>query len=185
MTRSLRLIAQTVLLVVAFATGLWAQGTTITLLHVNDTHSHLDAVGPKDADLNGTLGGIARAATMIGTVRATEENVLLLHAGDVFQGDLFFNAYFGVPEFQLMKSLGFDAMTVGNHEFDFGPEVLRDVLATAFAGGSFPLISANLDMSQFTDLETWITPSVTKTVGGVKIGIFGLTIPNNPTNQPA
>src|SRR5437016_1914165 len=107
-----------------------AAGTTITLLHVNDTHSHLDAIGPKDAALKGTLGGIARAATVIGQLRAIEPNVLLLHAGDVFQGDPMFNAYFGVPEFQLMKQLGFDAMAVGNHEFDFGPGVLNDVLTT-------------------------------------------------------
>ncbi len=163
----------------------FGQGTTITLLHVNDTHSHLDAVGPKNADLDGTLGGIAKAATVIGTLRATESNVLLLHAGDVFQGDPLFNKYLGVPEFQLMTQLGIDAMAVGNHEFDFGPGVLSDVLSTAFVGGSFPLVSANLDMSAFPALQTWIQPSIMKTISGVKIGIFGMTVPNNPTNMPA
>jgi 5'-nucleotidase / UDP-sugar diphosphatase len=163
---------------------LFGQGTTITLLHVNDSHSHLDAVGPKDSSLEGTLGGIARAATVIGTVRATEDHVLLLHAGDVFQGDPFYNKYFGVPEFELMKQLGFDAMAVGNHEFDFGPGFLSDILSTAFAGGSFPLLSANLDMSAFPALKAWIQPSMMKSVGGVKIGIFGMTVPHNPTNMP-
>ena len=107
--------------------ALAARPATITLLHVNDTHSHLDAWGPKDRHLDGTLGGMAKAASVIAAVRATEPNVLLLHAGDVFHGDLFFNEYFGVPELQLMKQLGFDAMAVGNHEFDFGPDVLADV----------------------------------------------------------
>jgi 2',3'-cyclic-nucleotide 2'-phosphodiesterase (5'-nucleotidase family) len=59
-------------------------------------------------------------------VRASEPNVLLQHASDVFHGDLYFNRYFGVPELQLMKELGFDAMAVGNHEFDFGPDALAD-----------------------------------------------------------
>ena len=160
-------------------------GTTITILHVNDTHSHLDAFGPKDAHLNGTLGGIAKAATVIGTVRTSEPNVVLLHAGDIFHGDFFFKKYFGVPELQLMNSLGFDAMAVGNHEFDAGPDVLEGVLETAFAAGSFPVLSANLDMSGFTALTQWIHPSIMKDVAGVRVGIFGMTVPNDPTTSPA
>jgi 5'-nucleotidase/UDP-sugar diphosphatase len=170
-------------LLLALSTFLMAQGTTFTLLHLNDTHSHLDAIGPKDANLNGTLGGIARAATVIGTVRATEQNVILLHGGDLFVGDFFFNKYFGVPELQIMNQLGFDCMTVGNHEFDLGPGVLNDVLTTAFQGGSFPLISANLDMEGFPALKAWVRPSITKTMDGVTIGIFGLTVPNSPTSM--
>lgn len=162
-----------------------AQGTTITLLHVNDSHSHLDAIGPKDAQLNGTLGGLAKAATYIGTTKLTDPNVLVLHAGDAFTGDPLFNVYFGVPEFQLMKQIGFDAMTIGNHEFDFGPTVLNGVLTTAFAGGSFPLLSANLDMSGYPALQSFIQPSIIKTYGGVKVGIFGLTVPGNPMNNPS
>jgi 5'-nucleotidase len=164
-----------------FAIG---QGTTITLLHVNDTHSHLDAVGPKDANLNGTLGGIARAATVIGTIKATEPNVLLLHAGDLFQGDPFFNKYFGVPELQIMTQLGFDAMAVGNHELGYGPGTLNDVLSMAFAGGSFPLLSANMDMTAFPQLESFIQPAIMKNIGGVNIGILGMTVPNDPSMIP-
>ena len=181
----LRHLALIVCMVCANIAVLSAQGTTITLLHVNDTHSHLDAVGPKDVHLEGTLGGIAKAATVLSTLRASEPNVLLLHAGDVFQGDPMFNTYYGVPEFQLMAQLGFDAMAVGNHEFDFGPGVLNDVLTVAFQGGSFPLVSANLDMTAFPQLQSWIQPSIIKTIAGVKIGIFGMTVPNNPTNMPA
>jgi 5'-nucleotidase / UDP-sugar diphosphatase len=156
------------------------QGTTFTLLHVNDTHSHLDAIGPKDADLNGTLGGIARAATVIGTIKATETNVILLHGGDLFQGDPFFNKYFGVPEFQIMAQLGFDAMTVGNHDLGYGPGTLNDVLSTAFAGGSFPLLSANMDLTAFPQLDSYIQPAIMKTVDGVNIGIFGMVVPDDP-----
>jgi len=117
-------------------------------------------------------------------VKAAETNVLLLHAGDVFQGDVFFNAYFGVPELSLMQQMGFDAMTVGNHEFDFGPGVLSDALTAAFAGGSFPLISANLDLAAFPPLQPFIQPAVERTFGPVRVAIFGMTVPNNPTNMP-
>jgi 2',3'-cyclic-nucleotide 2'-phosphodiesterase (5'-nucleotidase family) len=82
-----------------------------------------------------------------------------------------------------MKQLGFDAMTIGNHEFDFGPEVLSGVLAEGFSSGSFPLVSANLDMSGYPVLENWISPSIIKEIGGVKVGIFGMTIPD-PMNSP-
>jgi 5'-nucleotidase/UDP-sugar diphosphatase len=186
MKNLIRIAVAQVIVLLCLSSFMYGQSTTITLLHVNDTHSHLDAVGPKEWDLDGTLGGIARAATVIGRIRATEGNVLLLHAGDVFQGDLFFNKYFGVPEFQLMLQLGFDAMAVGNHEFDFGPGVLNDALTAAFAGGSFPLLSANLEnLEAVPGLGNWIKPSILKTVGGVRIGIFGMTVPNDPTNMPA
>ncbi len=171
-------------LVVAFWTTSLSAQTTITLLHVNDTHSHLDAFGPKNFHLDGTIGGIAKAATLIGRVKATEPNVLLLHGGDFFVGDFFFNKYFGVPELQILKQLGLDAMAVGNHEFDLGPGPLADALTAGFAGGSFPLLSANLDLSAFPPLQPWIQPSIIKTVGGVKIGIFGMTVPGNLQNMP-
>ena len=112
-----------------FAPATLLAQTTITVLHVNDSHSHLEAFGPKQADLSGTIGGLAKAATVIAEVRASEPNTLLLHAGDAFHGDLFFNRYFGVPELQILAELGVDAMAVGNHEFDLGPDVLAFVLS--------------------------------------------------------
>lgn len=164
-------------------TALFAQ--TITLLHVNDTHSHLVKWGPKDASLDGTLGGIAKAATIIGQTRATDPNVLVLHAGDAFHGDLMFNAFFGVPDFQLMKQLGYDAMAVGNHEFDYGPGPLANALNLAYGASTLPLLSANLDLTGYPALGTWIKPSMMKEIGGIKVGIFGMTIPNVPTSRPA
>src|SRR3970040_444715 len=80
--------------------------TTITLLHFSDSHSHLDAVGPKDNNLNGTLGGIAKAVTLINTVKAAEQNVLILHGGDFSVGDLFYNKYFGVPKLEIHNQIG-------------------------------------------------------------------------------
>lgn len=165
--------------------ALEARPATITLLHVNDTHSHLDAWGPKDRHLEGTVGGMAKAASVIAAVRASEPNVLLLHAGDVFHGDLFFNQYFGVPELKLMQQLGFDAMAVGNHEFDLGPDVLAGALAAAYGDGTLPLLSANLDLSGYPALATWIRPSMIKEVGGVSVGIFGMTVPDDVMNMPA
>jgi len=165
---------------------------TITLLHLNDTHSHLDAYGPKDAALNGTIGGVAKAATYIGMTKMTEPNVLVLHAGDAFVGDLFFNKYFGIPELRMLSMLGVDAMTIGNHEFDFGPEYLQGFIEAAYFNPAdpevvpaIPLISANLDFTAFPTLDPYIAPSVIKEIDGVKIGIFGLTIPGNPTTNSA
>jgi 5'-nucleotidase / UDP-sugar diphosphatase len=168
----------------ASATAL-AQSTTITVLNVADTHSHLDMTGPKDASLNGTTGGIAKAATIIGMTKMTEPNVLTLHGGDAFHGDFFFNAYFGVPELQLMQALGFDAMAVGNHEFDLGPDTLAYVLYNAYGMNTLPLLSANLDFSAVPELglDTWIKPTLIKDVGGVQVGIFGMTVPGVPTTN--
>ncbi len=173
------------LAVLVLLAGLTLGAQTITLLHANDSHSHLDLWGPKAANLEGTLGGIARVATVIGETKAADPNVLVLHAGDVFHGDLFFNAYFGVPELQLLQQIGFDAMAVGNHEFDFGPAVLANSLSTAYGSSTLPLLSANLDMTGYPALETWIKPSIMKNVGGVEVGIFGMTVPNVPTSQPS
>lgn len=174
-----------IVLIISVTSLTIAQGTTVTVLHVNDTHSHLDSFGPKGPDHAGTIGGIAKAATVIGMTRATQEHVLLLHAGDIFQGDPIFNTYFGVPELQLMAQLGFDAMTVGNHEFSYGPGPLTDVLSYSFAGGSFPLISANLDLSGYPALQPYVRPSIVREYNGVKVGIFGLTTPYDPTTLPS
>ena len=159
-----------------------AQGTSVTILHTSDSHSHLDAIGPKNCNLEGTIGGIAKAASVIGMVKQTETNVLTLHAGDFMVGDFFFNGYFGVPELQIMKQIGFDALTVGNHEFDLGPSTLNDVLTAGFSGGSIPVLSANLDLTGYPQLSDFIQPYTIKNFGSVKVGIFGMTIPSPLSN---
>jgi 2',3'-cyclic-nucleotide 2'-phosphodiesterase (5'-nucleotidase family) len=160
--------------------------TTITILHMSDTHSHLDAFGPKDHHMNGTIGGIAKAAAVIAHARATEPNALVLHGGDFFHGDFMYNQFFGVPELQLLQGppISLDAMTIGNHELEGGPDGLYGVLTGAFGNtppAPFPLLSANMNIGGYPGLAGWIQPAVVKTVGGIKVGIVGLTVPDNPT----
>lgn len=161
---------------------------TLTIVHVNDTHSNLAPGGRRNSSVQGTLGGIARAATYIGRARAASPDLLVLHAGDMSIGDLFYQKYFGVAELRLMSALGFDAMTLGNHEFDLTPATLLSACKTAFAEGqSFAILSANTDLeaAEVAPLKQYVTASVVKNVGSMKIGIFGLTTPEtNLLSQP-
>jgi 5'-nucleotidase / UDP-sugar diphosphatase len=176
------------LVAMAGAMAAHAQVDTLTILHLNDTHSCLAPVGPRTTTLQGTRGGIARAATLIGESRMTDPNVVLLHAGDLFIGDLFFNSYFGVPELRILQALACDAMTVGNHEFDLTPSTLEAALDTAFIGGGFPLLSANVNLDDpgVQGLREYILPFTVKQAGNVTVGIFGLTTPStNLLSSPA
>lgn len=180
-------------ILLGLALAVWAtpavssQSAVVTLLHVNDTHSHLEAAGPRTATLEGTVGGIARAATLIGKERMADPNALFLHAGDALVSDPSFNAYFGVPELELLALLGVDAFTLGNHEFDFTSTVLGDlILPQAKAFAHVPLLGANIENLQAVpSLAARITPWIVKDVNGVKVGIFGLTVPDVPMSQPA
>jgi 5'-nucleotidase len=170
------------------ATTVGATPTEIILLHVNDTHSHLAPFGPKDASLNGTVGGLSKAASVIAAEKAKNPASLFVHGGDLMHGDLFFNEYLGVAELQLLQSLGLDAMVLGNHEFDLGPDFLAAVLSATWpAGGNFPILSTNLDLSGYPLLGAWVTtePSLIKDVDGVKVGFFGLTTPFVINELPA
>ena len=90
-----------------------AAPTQITLLHVNDTHSHLAPFGPKNLQLSGTVGGLTKAASIIAAERAADPSALFVHGGDLMHGDFFFTEYLGVPELQLLQALGLDAMVLG------------------------------------------------------------------------
>ncbi|MFC2084364.1 bifunctional metallophosphatase/5'-nucleotidase, partial [Bacteroidota bacterium] len=151
-----------------------AQVDTLTILHINDTHSCLVPLGPRSPDLKGTQGGIARAATVVGKTKMSEPNVLTLHGGDLFIGDLFFNVFYGAAELQILNSLGFDAICVGNHEFDLTPEALVGALQSSFTpDAGIPLLSANLILEDqsLTDLKEYIQPCVIKQLGSIKVGI--------------
>ncbi len=162
---------------------------TLTVIHVNDTHAHLSAGGPRLRSLEGTRGGIARAATLIRALEVRSPNPWFLHAGDVSVGDLVFNTYGAVPELRILLSLGCRAMAVGNHEWDSGPEALDSALSSAFPpGGGFPLLSANtiLDDPRVRMLKRFIRPFITGRAGRSTIGIFGLTTPEtNLFSSPA
>ncbi|MGE5436853.1 MAG: 5'-nucleotidase C-terminal domain-containing protein, partial [Syntrophothermus sp.] len=144
-----------------------------TILHVNDSHSNIAGI-----DEN-TKGGIARIATVIGMTKMEDPNALVLHAGDAFIGDIFCNVFGGVPEFTLMNQLGFDAMTIGNHEFDFYTSNLRASLEAALKTNKFPLLSANLNLQNpdVANLSKYIKDFTIIHKGNLKIGVFGLTTP--------
>jgi 5'-nucleotidase len=150
--------------------NLLADSTRITILHTNDVHSHIDPF-PNNHPRNPGMGGVAKRAQIISEIRAHNEHVLLLDAGDSFQGTPYFNYYGGELEWKLMSMMGYDATTLGNHEFDNG---LKGILSQ-IPHAKFDLISANYDFSK-TDLKPFVKPYRVFKKGDVKIGVFGLGV---------
>src|SRR6266498_3532620 len=144
--------------------------TRITILHTNDTHSQIDPLPSNDSVYPGK-GGVARRATLVKRVRKENPNTLLIDAGDVCQGTPYFNFYKGEVEYRAMSQIGYDAGTLGNHEFDNGVESL----AAALKFANFDLVSTNYDV-RGTVLEHRIKPYVIRDVGGLRAGLFGLEI---------
>src|SRR6266403_2651201 len=144
--------------------------TLITILHTNDTHSQIDPILENDKTYAGK-GGVARRATLVKRVRKENPNTLMIDAGDVLQGTPYFNFYKGEVEYKAMSLIGYDAGTIGNHEFDNGVESL----AKAYQFANFDIVSTNYDV-RGTALEGKIKPYVIRNVGGVRIGLFGLGI---------
>jgi 5'-nucleotidase len=144
--------------------------TKITILHTNDVHSHIDPF-PNNHPRNPGVGGVARRAQIIQQIRAQNEHVLLLDAGDSFQGTPYFNFYGGELEWKLMSMMGYDATTIGNHEFDNG---IEGVLAQ-IPHAKFDVLSANYDFSK-TDLAPHVKPYRVYKKGRLKIGVFGLGV---------
>jgi len=142
---------------------------TVTLIHSNDLHAHIEPTKIKGQG----YGGYARQATIIKRTRATEPNVLLLSGGDTFQGTMYFNTYEGLADLAFMNAVHYDAMAVGNHEFDRGPKPLGTFASLA----AFPVLSANLDVTGEPALNGVIQDSAIVTVGGEKFGIVGATTP--------
>ena len=140
----------------------------ITILHTNDMHSHIH---PFTSGRNKGLGGMAQRAGLINSIRAQEEHVLLLDAGDIFQGTPYFNFYGGELEFKLMSEMKYDAATLGNHDFDNGLEGLAKQLPHA----NFPFLIANYDFTD-TILKDKFKPFKVFNKGGIKIGVFGIGI---------
>jgi 5'-nucleotidase / UDP-sugar diphosphatase len=149
----------------------------VTLLHVNDTHSHLEAWGPKDARLDGTMGGLPKAAAIVAAETTADPNALFVHSGDVMTGDLFFNEYLGVKELQLLQSIGLDAFVPGNHELQFGSSFLKSVLNSTWPGGAglVPMLGTNLTSAAYGAVTPWVVRTLIRDANGVKIGFFGLT----------
>ena len=142
----------------------------ITILHTNDVHSHIDPF-PADHPKNPNLGGAARRAAIIEGIRKEEKNVLLLDAGDIFQGTPYFNYYGGELEFKLMSMMQYDLATMGNHDFDNGIDGFYAQLPHA----KFDFVSANYDFKN-TILNDIVKPYKIIIKDGIKIGIFGLGV---------
>ena len=140
----------------------------LTILHTNDMHSHIH---PFTTGRNKGLGGMAQRAALIKQIRKQEEHVLLLDAGDIFQGTPYFNVYGGELEFKLMSKMKYDAVTLGNHDFDNGLEGLKKQLPHA----NFPFLIANYDFSG-TILKNTFKPYKVFRKGDLKIGVFGIGI---------
>lgn len=145
-------------------------GIKLTILHTNDQHSRIDPF-PDDGRKYGGMGGMARRATLIKSIRQQEPNVLLLDSGDIWQGTPYFNFFEGELEYKLMTQMGYDAATLGNHDFDIGLEGLQKQLPLA----GFPFLTANYDFSN-TILKGRFQPYKVFEKQGVRIGVFGLGI---------
>jgi 5'-nucleotidase len=155
----------------AKAAGWLEEDVKLTILHTNDVHSRIDPF-PMDGGRNQGLGGVAARAQLIDQIRRQEEHVLLLDAGDIFQGTPYFNIYKGEPEIRAMSAMGYDAATIGNHDFDAGLEVLNNQLRRH---ATFPMIIANYDFSG-TPMENNYQPYKVFNRGRLKIGVLGVGI---------
>jgi 5'-nucleotidase len=142
----------------------------ITILHTNDVHSRIDPF-PEDGTRNAGLGGAARRATLIQRVRAENPRTLVVDAGDTFQGTPYFNLYKGVLDFEVMSTLGYNVMTLGNHDFDAGVDGLMSALPHA----RFDIVNGNYDFSG-SPLAEHVRPYVVRDVGSARVGLFGLGV---------
>jgi len=142
----------------------------ITILHTNDVHSHIDPF-PANDPKSPNMGGVSRRATLIENIRKEQTNVLLLDAGDIFQGTPYFNYYGGELEFKLMSMMKYDLATMGNHDFDNGIDGFYSQLPNA----KFDFVVANYDFKN-TVLDQIIKPYKIFNKNGIKIGVFGIGI---------
>ena len=142
----------------------------ITILHTNDVHSHIDP-SPKNDPINPNGGGVIARSNLINSIKKDNPNTLVLDAGDVFQGTPYFNFFGGEIELKLMSKMGYNASTLGNHEFDNGIEKLAKVLKNA----NFHFLNANYTLKN-TPLEDKIKSYEIFDLNGIKIGVFGLGI---------
>ena len=142
----------------------------ITILHTNDVHSHIDPF-PKNDPLNPSGGGVIARANLINLIKKNNPHTLVLDAGDVFQGTPYFNFFGGELELKLMSKMGYNASTLGNHEFDNGMEKLSKVLKHA----NFSFLNSNYTLKS-TPLENKIKSHEIFNINGIKIGVFGLGI---------
>ena len=168
---------------IALAGIFWLVGTatadfTLTILHTNDFHSRFEPISKYDSGCSAEnnsqgkcFGGSARLMSAIEAARARAGTSILVDGGDQFQGTLFYTYYKGQFAAEMMNQMGYDAMTVGNHEFDDGPEVLRGFMDAV----RFPVLMSNADVSSEKALAGVLEKSTVIERGGEKLGLIGLT----------
>ncbi|RCW21969.1 5'-nucleotidase [Ciceribacter lividus] len=176
--------------VLALSTSAAFADFELNILHINDFHSRIEAINKYDstcsaeeAGKNECFGGIARVKTAIDTRRGelSGGNVLVLDAGDQFQGSLFYTTYKSAPIAEFMNGIGFDAMAIGNHEFDDGPEELARFIAAL----KFPMISGNTLAGLNTPIADKYKPYIVKEFGGEKVAIVSvLASDTDETSSP-
>lgn len=142
----------------------------VTFLHTNDLHARVEPATWQGEQ----YGGYSRLATLIKQVRSESINPVLLDAGDVFQGTLYFNVYEGMADLAFMNYIGYDAMVIGNHEFDKGPAPLARFIEQA----NFPVLGVNLNLENEPSLKDIVGRSAVIEVDGHRIGIVGVVLPN-------
>ncbi len=152
------------------ASGAGKGGQRLTILHTNDTHSNIDPFPENHAKYPG-MGGVVRRYELIRKIRSEEDHVLLLDAGDIFQGTPYFNRFGGSLEMRLMTELGYEAATMGNHDFDAGMEGF--VKARQLA--DFPFLCSNYDFAN-TPIDGHVQDTLILKKGKIRVGIFGVGV---------
>ena len=189
MIKTLRLGLLTVSAVALFA-GTALADYELNILHINDLHSRIEAINKYDstcsaeeASKNECFGGIARVKTAIDTRRGElgEANLLVLDAGDQFQGSLFYSMFKSGPIADFMNGIRFDAMAIGNHEFDDGPEELLKFIDAS----DFPIISGNTIAAEGSPVAGKFEPYIIKEMGGQKVAVVSvLATDTDETSSP-
>ena len=153
----------------SFSLAFAQDGKRLYVLQTSDTHSRIEPLNPHAADRNAGMGGVVRRATLVKQFRSEHPDMLLVDCGDISQGTPYYNMFRGEVEIKAMNLMGYDVMTIGNHEFDFGMENM----ARLFRMAQFPVVCANYDFTG-TPLEGLVKPYVVLERGDVRIGVFGL-----------
>ncbi|MEN8209883.1 MAG: metallophosphoesterase, partial [Candidatus Fermentibacteria bacterium] len=154
------------------------QPLSLTLLHLNDTHSNflssmVKVSFPQDSVLYRLpAGSVSRIATVVDSIRGDAENVLFVHAGDMVQGSLFYTLFGGEADAALYNAMGLDVMCLGNHEFDRGSEGLRILLEDT----EFPIVCANIEVTSDSLLAGMILPLTLIEMDGEQVGVIGLVV---------
>ena len=151
-------------------TGEVNPGKQLIILQTSDTHSRIEPISPEAADDYAGMGGAVRRSSFIKEIRSKHPDVLLFDCGDISQGTPYYNLFQGEVEIKMMNLMKYDAMTIGNHEFDFGLDNLARLLRKA----EFPVVCANYDFSG-TPVAGLVKPYVILHRNGLKIGVFGVS----------